>query len=495
MDDSWRKDIMSVIHPKTSSGSSWKLTVGLCLVTAASLILISCSNFSVNGTFPAPGATKITVVVSDPATCLSPNGPYSHVYLTIADVRGNMSDTAGPGDSGWVDLTPNLAAAPMQVDFLGKPDANCLLATLGSNSDVSPGTYKQFQVILGANTASVALNACGSSASCVVLASDSSVHALEISDEATSGILIPPTQIVGAGVTTLANQIKNLDLNFLVCESIVRDEQGNYRLRPVVNAGDAGFSSSSQSLRGKVLDGVTGQPVKGSVMIALERPDGIGTDRVQWATLGEADGSFIFCPVPFGAYDMIIVGTGSDGTFYEPSVLEYIPAGTRNIGSVKLYPLTPVSASFVTLAGKVTSQNTAHAGVVLDVKVSVLEKASSGKTYTVPMAPTSDQSSATVNVATAPSNGALTCPPDTYCADYSIQVPAGSINLANFQTDGTRLSSNKTLPTYVMEMVGSFPSSGGVMVCNYLPFRTQPFTPSAGGVTVPVPTLNITNCP
>jgi hypothetical protein len=83
-----------------------------------------------------------------------------------------------------------------------------------------------------------------------------------------------------------------------------------------------------------------------------------------------------------------------------------------------------------------------------------------------------------------------------YCADYSIQVPAGSINLANFQKDRTHLSSNATLPTYVIEATGSVPSSGGVVVCNSgFPFKTPPVTPSAGGVTVPVPTLNITHCP
>jgi Domain of unknown function (DUF4382) len=481
---------MKAVHRKSSPGSSWKVILVRFLLTAASLILVSCSDFKINETLPTSGATKIKVVVSDPATCLSPNGPYSHVYLAIADVRANVSDTAGPGDSGWVDLTPTLSGAPMQVDLLGKPDANCLLATLGENPDVTPGIYKQFQVVLAASAATVVPNACGSSASCVVLASDSSVHALEVSDEATTGILRP---IAGEGLKTVANQIKSLGINFLACESIVRDEQGNYRLRPVVNGGDLRFSSNS--LRGKVLDGGTGQPVKGSVMIALEGPDGSGTDRVVWSTLAEADGSFIFCPLAFGAYDMVIVGTGSEGTFYEPSVLRYIPAGTKNIGSVKLYPITPASASFVTLAGKVTSLNMSRAGIVLDVKVSVLEKASNTQFFTIPMSPTSDQSAATENVATAPPSGALTCPGKTYCAAYSIQVPAGSINLSDFRTHGTRLSSNETLPTYVIEAAGSFPSTGGVLACNYLPFTTQPFTLSAGGVTVPVPTINIYNCP
>jgi hypothetical protein len=188
------------------------------------------------------------------------------------------------------------------------------------------------------------------------------------------------------------------------------------------------------------------------------------------------------------------VGTGSDGSIYAPSIVAYVQSGTTNIGEVNLYTPMPAADSFVTLTGTLASQNNSRTGTVADVTLSVLEKASNNAVYTIPMPPTSTQSSATLNLATAPPGGTLICPTGTYCAQYSIQVPAGSANIAANPKDGTHLSSSATLPTYVIDAVPSVPSSGNVMECNYLPFRTQPFSPSAGGVTFEVPTLSLTHC-
>ena len=54
-------------------------------------------------------AAVINLTVSDPATCSRPQGPFGHVFVTIVDVQINASSTAGDKDSGWIDLTPNLA--------------------------------------------------------------------------------------------------------------------------------------------------------------------------------------------------------------------------------------------------------------------------------------------------------------------------------------------------------------------------------------------------
>jgi hypothetical protein len=192
------------------------------------------------------------------------------------------------------------------------------------------------------------------------------------------------------------------------------------------------------------------------------------------------------------------VGTREDGAFYEPSVVYAILAGTGSgqvsaIGDIKLYPLTPTENSFVTLAGKVASQTSSPAGTVADMTVSVIENGPNHAQFTIPMSPTSTQSSATVNVTTVAPGSNLTCPADTYCANYSIQVPAGSLNFADFK-DRTHLTPNTTLPTYQIYVRTYIPSSGGVVSCTDSPGRTQPFTPSAAGVTVPVPTLRFKHC-
>lgn len=487
---------MNQTHPLPAS--ALKLILGLFLSLVASLVVVACSDFKFNRPLPTPGPAKgVTVGISDSVTCQAPNGPYSHVYVTIADIRANYSESAENSDGGWVDLTPNLSAGPMQVDILAKADGSqCFLAILGNNPDVTPGTYKQIRVFLSANNATVTANACGSSASCVVLASDSSVHPLEISAEATNGIKLTTKQILsttsdGAGFTILADNGKYLDINFLACESIIRDERRGFRLKPVVYASEA--KSSPHLLHGKVLDGGTGQPVKGSVLVALNRQDGTGVSKVVRTTLVEADGSFVFCPRPTGAYDLVIVGTSDDGSFYEPSIFSYVPGGTSDVGEVKVYPVAPSYSSMVTLTGKLTSQNGSLSGTTNDVTLSVLEKIPSAPTFAIPMPRTSTQSSATLLVTTAAPNSNLSCPTNSYCADYSIQVPAGSANYADFEKR-SHLTTNSMLPTYVIDGVPYIPASGSVVDCNFFPFRTQPFMPSAPGVTVQVPTLRFTHC-
>jgi hypothetical protein len=42
-------------------------------------------------------------MLSDPATCSGPTGPFAHVYVTITDVNANISSTAGDSDSGWTE--------------------------------------------------------------------------------------------------------------------------------------------------------------------------------------------------------------------------------------------------------------------------------------------------------------------------------------------------------------------------------------------------------
>jgi hypothetical protein len=48
----------------------------------------------------------VQVSLSDPATCSAPQGSFSHVYVTVSDVRIHQSASASDTDSGWVDLAP-----------------------------------------------------------------------------------------------------------------------------------------------------------------------------------------------------------------------------------------------------------------------------------------------------------------------------------------------------------------------------------------------------
>jgi hypothetical protein len=367
--------------------AAWFRGVAGCLLAcllAYAFLIAACSGGSPTTTTTTSGMATVNVMVSDPATCQAPAGPLSHVYVTITDVQANVSSSAGSNDSGWVDLTPNLSKAPQQIDLLGQANNQCFLATLGDSQQLQAGNYQQIRIMLAANSTAVSNNACGNSANCVVLASASSVHALQLSSESQTGLKIPSGQIAGGAFSIGAGQTKDLDVDFSTCESIVQEGNGQYRLKPVLHAGEV--STTFTSINGSVLDGVTGNAVNGTVVVAVEQKDSNGVDRVQRAALAGTEGSFVFCPLAAGTYDVVIVGTRSDGSIYEPSIITGVSVGSTT-GTVDLFAPASPALSFATLAGTVTSQTSSNAGTAADVDLSVLETVSA-VTYTIPLPPT-----------------------------------------------------------------------------------------------------------
>jgi len=469
-------------YPGWLKGSWQTATVFGCLLITA-LVLVSCSSSGSGSTSAGPAI--VNTHLSDPATCEAPTGPFSHVYVTITDVEANVNSAAGASDSGWVDLTPNLTTSPKQIDLLGQANNQCFLATLGDNQQLQAGSYQQIRLMLADNSTSVSGNLCNGSANCVVLASDSSVHALQLSSEAKTGIKIPSGQIAGGAFTISAGQTKDLDIDFSTCESIVQEGNGQYRLKPVLHAGEV--STTATSINGKVLDGATGNAVNGAVTVAVEQKDAGGVDRVFQSTLVAADGTFVFCPLPAGTYDVVIVGTRSDGVQYAPAIVTGVSVGST-VGSVSLSLPSVAAASTLTLSGTVTSQNSSNAGTVADVSVSALESVNSTM-YTIPLPPTQTQSAATLSVETAASSSSLTCAAGTDCADYSMVVPSASVYIGAWSSGGVTLAASGTAGTYVVDGIAFVPGSGGTLNCN--PSEVQSVTYSA---TAKVQALAFVQC-
>src|SRR5262249_39554473 len=101
------------------------IALGLVVCLAIAIYVAGCGSGSGS---TAMQAATVNVTVSDPATCAAPQGQFSHIFVTITDALIHQSSTAGPNDPGWVDLTPNLKNAPMQVDLLGIANNQCFLA-------------------------------------------------------------------------------------------------------------------------------------------------------------------------------------------------------------------------------------------------------------------------------------------------------------------------------------------------------------------------------
>jgi hypothetical protein len=415
------------------------------------------------------------------------------VFVTVTDVQANVSSTAGDNDSGWVDLTPKLSSAPKQVDLLGQANNQCFLATLGDPQQLQAGTYQQIRLILADNSLSLTNNACGSSANCIVLSTDSSVHALQLSSESKTGLKIPSGQIASGGFTIAPGKTEDLDIDFNTCASIVQEGNGQYRLKPVLHAGEV--STTSSSINGKVMDQATGNPVSGAVLVAVEQKDAAtGVDRVVMSQMAGSDGTFVFCPLPAGTYDVVVVGTRTDGALYEPSIVTGVATGDTT-GTVNLYLPANTANSGATLKGLVTSQNSSNAATVAQVELSALETVNS-TTYTIPLAPTSTQSSPTLALETAPSTTTLTCPTGTDCVSYTMQISSGGPYIGAWSASGPALTQSAPLATYVVDGIAFVPGSGGKLDCSPSELQSTPASAlsGTGPYNAAVPTLAFMSC-
>jgi Domain of unknown function (DUF4382) len=464
-----------------------------CVITAisglllAGIFLLACSSGG-SSTPAAPAMATASVVLSDPATCSGPIGPFAHVFVTITDVQANVSSTAGDGDSGWTDLTPGLSVQPKQVDLLGQANNQCFLATLGDTQQLQAGSYQQIRLILADNSATVTNNACGNSANCIVLSADNSVHTLLLSSESKTGLKIPSGQIASGGFTIAAGQTKDLDIDFNTCESIVKEGNGAYRLKPVLHAGEV--SATSTSINGKILDSATGNPVSGQVLVALEQKDTTGVDRIMMATLAGSDGSFVFCPIPTGTYDIVVVGERADGTGYQPSIV----TGTANgqtIGTVTLYAPGGGATGVAQFTGALSSQNSASQGTSMDAQLSALETVAGGTTFTIPLLPSAQQPSTTLSLETAASSS---CPAGADCATYTMMLPSGGPFLGAYSASGITLSQSSLQANYMLDALAFVPSSGGTADCTPSEQKTQSYIPTPSGGTVAAQPLAFTPC-
>ncbi len=428
--------------------------VAVLVCVTSLLLLISLSGCS-SGSTPTQNAATVQVTMSDPATCSGPQGVYSNVFITVTDVKAHTNPSAGPNDSGWIDLTPNLQGAPMQIDLLSAADSTCVLARLGSVSQLPPGNYQQIRIFLLDNSQASALqgpNGCApqlNAVNCVVLQSDGSKHALQLSSEARTGLKIPSGQIAGGQFTVPSGQAVDINVNIDVntCSSIIVQGNGVYRLKPVLHAGQ--LSTTNSSIKGIVLDN-QGNPITGGkVIVALEQagPACSGSctsgnapiDRIIMEVVPDSGGNFTFCPVPPGTYDVVAAATGASGgnpVAYAATVTTGVGPGT-NIGTIKLIPqpttLQNPSTAPATIKGTTT---TSPANVAEVVSVSPLQSFGTGL-FTLPL---TVGASTTASVTTSSGTGT-----------YNVSVPA--MNPSVGPVNGPYVQDTQTTPSYTIDAI------------------------------------------
>jgi hypothetical protein len=438
-------------------------------------ILIACSGGGGSTTRTTFSPATVSVTISDPATCSSAaSGPYSNVWVTITDVLIHTSATAADNDPNWVDLTPNLKNAPQQVDLLAAATNQCFLATLGSNTALQPGTYQQIRIILADNSVIPAANHCGiAGANCVVVAATATPQTLLLSSESKTGIKIPSGQIAGGSFTVASGETKDLNINFDTCASIVVLGTGQFRLKPVLHAGEVALTSVS--INGKLVDKATNAPIAGGkAIVALEQKDTNGVDRVIMQATPDSTGAFNFCPVPAGTYDVVAVAVSGANVAYAATITTGVQQGSA-LGNIPMNAVTGTSTAPGSITGQVTSVNGSNAATAADVMLSALQTVSSTN-YTIP----AGTQSATLSVTTP--------------ASYTMTVPPVNPTVGAFVASGTTYAAGAAgNAIYVVEGQAFVPLSGGTAECTLPKQTTAPVTVSAGG-SIAAPALAFTGC-
>ena len=348
-----------------------------------------------------------------------------------------------------------------------------MLAQLGSTS-LPVGSYQQIRLLLVSNSpdsgsALPANNACANNGfNCVVL-EDASIHELELSSQANTGLKIPPGQIVGGPLVVTAGQSVDLNIDFNACASIVHEGNGKFSLKPALTASQV--SPNNSGISGKVVDSVTKAPIAGSVQVAIEQRDSAGIDRILMQAAVDGSGNFNFCPLPTGMFDIVVVGIGPANVPYNATTVLNVPNGT-NLGSIPLIAELGTAAPAV-LQGIVTATNGAVAGTI-DVSLSALQTAPSGPNttqqvtiplQTIPATSTTPKINSTglVSVSTHCLGGVS---PASNCALYTLVVPASNPSVGLFSASGFKYSTPAAGDVlFAVDAKAAVPLSGGTPSC------------------------------
>lgn len=471
----------------------------VALLVAVPLTVVSCGGGN-NGVQSVNTGT-VNVTLSDPPSCTPPTGPLKRVFITVRSVEAHTSATASDSSAGWQELAPQLASAPRQIDLLSQEDTNCVLAELGSAS-LPAGSLQQIRLVLLSNTPAAGVatpspNACaGQGFNCVVM-DDGSIHELRLSSEAQTGLKIPPGQIMGGAIQVAAGQSVDLNIDFNACFSIVQEGNGAFRLKPALTAGVV--STNNSGIGGQVVDSASKKPIAGSVMVAIERTDSTGVDRVLMQTTADSQGNFRFCPLPMGTFDIVAVALTTGNAPYNATAVVNVANGS-NLGAIPLVAETGATGPAI-LQGFVTA-TTATGGATVDVSLAALQTISLSGNVTRQLSVPLQNTNATAMGPAVNSTGLVSitgsnsCPTGSpvgaNCVQYTLVVPASNPSVGVFASSGLTFSAPTSGDVlFTVDAQAAVPMSGGkpdcmppeIMTSNDASTPPQPLKVNAGTTT------------
>ncbi len=473
---------------------------------------------------------------------------YGAVWVTVSDVQAHM------GKSGWVDLTPALATAPMQVNLLDATSTDCFLASLGYTSGLPVGRYQQIRIMLwdnvgpgkgrgkgngkgkgGGSVTPPATNNCSSVGTydCVQLA-DGSFDPLFVNAETHTGLRIPPGQIARGGLDVTTGEVLDLDLDFDVCSSVVEaGHSGKFMLKPVLNHGEADVSpllngtvdvgtNNSGTITSNANLPVPGAnvylesqtPANGVTIYPPTTPTTAPVENLVATTTTFADGGFAFCAPAVGTYEIVSDAdpmpndTNASNATITTAVdmtLEGATAGTIPLlddsTSAALLESTfttantttpPGAGDLITFGGTQPFTNASSVSVqaVVPPLAGTLPMLANGAALPVVATASSPAVEDCPNITPAP-----TCPTGTNCACFTLALP--NSNPVIGAAGGTYAAPAANPPAYSVVGAASQLNGSGTAECDPSALITNPAVPIALATNPffpPPPLLAFTGC-
>jgi Domain of unknown function (DUF4382) len=158
------------------------------------------------------GAVEATALKSPVCNGCTSANYVQHVFITMRGIQLHANTMNVPGDADWIELAPQLANLPRQIDLIGDSSSEIL----AENAHVPAGYYREIRLQFLEDSPAIAggftsENACGKAGWNCVVHADGAVEALRWPGDAPE-LVIPLESIHSNSMVVLANTQTHLQL-------------------------------------------------------------------------------------------------------------------------------------------------------------------------------------------------------------------------------------------------------------------------------------------
>jgi hypothetical protein len=290
----------------------------------------------------------------------------------------------------------------------------------------------------------------------------------------------------------------------------------HYSLHAQASDASTAPNSSHSGISGQIVDSATGAPISGGqVIVALEQPDGTGTDTVFTQASPDASGDFSFSLLPLGTtFDVVAVAIDGGGVAYNATVVVGVPSSGVNLGAVPLIAETGGDTGPAKIEGIITASSASGPSSVrvavsaiqtinlrgglsvpVDVPQTVTLAGANSRPVTIP-----GERGTSADIVLQSASGCPASMQNVNCGKYVIVAPGSNPNVGIFSGGKVSYQQPAGQPALYSVRANAFMSYGnGASVClpsfqsGFADAQGQPLKVSAGG-TATVQPIAFTGC-